>query len=286
MTSGTPFSDLLPPPEMAEKAVNIGVRKAGGNSTNLFLLGILAGAFIAFGAIFATIVTTGAKDMLSYGVTRLLAGLAFTLGLILVVISGAELFTGNNLMTMAWAKKQISTGSLLRNWGIVYLGNLAGSVAVAGIMFISGDYAYGSGAIGANILAIGESKTSLEFIQAIALGILCNMLVCLAVWMTYSGRSTTDKILAVIAPIACFVAAGFEHSVANMYFIPMALLVKNFANPAFFLSIQKVPMDYPHLTLQNFLVANLLPVTIGNIIGGGIFIGLAYWFIYLRNDRP
>jgi formate transporter len=286
MTSGTPSFDLLPPPEMAEKAVGIGIRKASGNATNMFLLGILAGAFIAFGAIFATIVTAGAKDMLSYGVTRMLAGLAFTLGLILVVISGAELFTGNNLMTMAWAKKQISTGSLLRNWGIVYLGNLVGSVAVAGIMFISGEYVYGSGAIGANILAIGEAKTSLGFIQAIALGILCNMLVCLAVWMTYSGRSVTDKILAVIAPIACFVAAGFEHSVANMYFIPMALLVKNYSSPAFFLSIQKVPADFSHLTLQNFLVANLLPVTIGNIIGGGIFIGLAYWFIYLRNVRP
>ncbi len=137
--------------------------------------------------------------------------------------------------------------------------------------------------LGANILAIGESKSSLGFLQAIMLGILCNMLVCLAVWLTYSGRTTTDKILAIIAPIACFVAAGFEHSVANMYFIPAALLVKNFGSPAFFLSIHKVPTDFPHLTVQNFLLGNLLPVTIGNIIGGGVFIGLSYWFLYLRN---
>ena len=134
------------------------------------------------------------------------------------------------------------------------------------------------------MLAIGESKTSLGFLQAVMLGILCNMLVCLAVWLTYSGRTTTDKILAIIAPIACFVAAGFEHSVANMYFIPAALLVKNFANPAFFLSIHKVPADFPHLTVQNFLMGNLLPVTIGNIIGGGVFIGLAYWYLYLRKE--
>jgi len=282
MTSETPSFELLSPPEMAEKAVNIGIRKASGNATNLFLLGVLAGAFIAFGAIFTTIVTAGAKDILSYGVTRLLAGLAFTVGLILVVVGGAELFTGNNLMLMAWAKKQISSLALLRNWSIVFFGNLVGSLAIAGIMVASLEYTFGGGAVGANMLTIGEAKTSLGFIQAILLGILCNMLVCLAVWLTYSGRSATDKILAIIAPIACFVAAGFEHSVANMYFIPAALMVKNFASPAFFLSIQKLPADFPHLTLQNFLLGNLLPVTIGNIIGGGVFIGLAYWAVYLR----
>jgi formate transporter len=268
---------------MAEKAVDIGIRKARGTALDLFILGMLAGAYIAFGAIFATVVTSGTKDVLAYGVIRLLAGLAFTLGLILVVVGGAELFTGNNLMLMAWAKRQISSLALLRNWGIVYLGNLVGSVAIAAIMFASSEYAYGGGAVGANMLAIGESKTSLGFVQALMLGILCNMLVCLAVWLTYSGRTTTDKILAIIAPIACFVAAGFEHSVANMYFIPAALFVKYFANPAFFLSIHKVPADFPHLTVQNFLMGNLLPVTIGNIIGGGVFIGVAYWFLYLRN---
>jgi formate transporter len=285
MTTESPSPELLPPPAMAEKAVQIGIRKAHGTTLDLFILGMLAGAYIAFGAIFATVVTAGTKDVLAYGVIRLLAGLAFTLGLILVVVGGAELFTGNNLMLMAWARRQISSLALLRNWGIVYLGNLVGSIAIATIMFLSSEYTYGGGAVGANMLAIGEAKTSLGFLQAVMLGILCNMLVCLAVWLTYSGRTTSDKILAIIAPIACFVAAGYEHSVANMYFIPAALLVKNFANPAFFLSIHKLPMDYPNLTVQNFLLGNLLPVTIGNIIGGGVFIGLAYWFIYLRNNR-
>lgn len=279
-----PHNDLLAPAAMAEKAVEIGIRKAHGKFSSLFLLGVLAGAFIAFGAIFATVVSAGAKDFLSYGETRLLAGLAFTLGLILVVVGGAELFTGNNLMLMAWAKRQISTGALLRNWGIVYLGNFIGSVAIAGLMFLGKEYMAGGGVLGANMLSIGETKTSLGFLQAIALGILCNMLVCLAVWLTYSGRSTADKILAIIAPIACFVAAGFEHSVANMFSIPMALLVKYFASPDFFLTIGKLPGDYPHLTPENFLLANLLPVTIGNIIGGGIFIGLVYTFIYLRRQ--
>jgi formate transporter len=275
-------NDLLPPQDMAEKAVGIGVRKAHGTWGNLFILGLLAGAYIAFGAVFATVVTTGAAGVIPYGVTRLLAGLAFTVGLILVVVGGAELFTGNNLMLMAWARREVSTGSLLRNWGIVYCGNFIGSLAIAGLMFLGKEYLASQGGAGANMLAIGEAKTSLGFLQAVALGVLCNMLVCLAVWLTYSGRSTADKILAIIAPIACFVAAGFEHSVANMYFIPMALLVKNFASPEFFQAIGKLPADYPHLTLQNFLIANLLPVTIGNIIGGGIFIGLAYWFVYLR----
>jgi formate transporter FocA len=285
MIPESPSPDLLPPQSMAEKAVEIGIRKANGNALDLFILGVLAGAYIAFGAIFATVVTAGAKDLLAYGVIRLLAGLAFTLGLILVVVGGAELFTGNNLMLMAWARRQISSLSLLRNWGIVFIGNFVGSLAIAAIMFATSEYTFGTGAVGANILAIGEAKTNLGFVQAIMLGILCNMLVCLAVWLTYSGRTTTDKILSIIAPIACFVAAGFEHSVANMYFIPMALLVKNFAPAEFFLSIGKLPADYPNLTLQNFLLSNLLPVTIGNIIGGGVFIGLTYWFIYLRKKE-
>jgi len=284
--------DPLMPPAMAAKAEDLGVKKANLKAFNMFLLAILAGAFIGIGAIFATTVSAGSmavKDVagaaafstgLPYGVTRLLAGLVFTVGLILVVVGGAELFTGNTLITMAFASKKVTFWQLMRNWGIVYVGNLVGSIATALIVFLGKQYTFGSGSIGTTALSIGEAKTSLGFIQAIALGIMCNCLVCMAVWMCYSARSTTDKILAIIPPIACFVAAGFEHSVANMYFIPLALFVKT--DSAFLTTISKTAADYPHLTWGNFFVANLLPVTIGNIIGGAIMVGLVYWFVYLR----
>ncbi|MCX6033905.1 MAG: formate/nitrite transporter family protein, partial [Chloroflexi bacterium] len=256
--------DALMPAAMAAKAEDLGVKKVALPALKMFTLAILAGAFIGIGAIFATTVSAGSmavKDAagaaafstgLPFGVTRLLAGLAFTVGLILVVVGGSELFTGNNLIMMAFASKKVSLGGLLRNWGIVYLGNFVGSIVTAYIVFLGKQYSFG------------------------------NALVCMAVWMCYSARSTTDKILAIIPPIATFVAAGFEHSVANMYFIPVSLFVKYFGNPKFFEAIGKTAADFPHLTWGNFFIGNLLPVTIGNIIGGGIMVGLVYWFVYLR----
>ncbi|MBI4730718.1 MAG: formate/nitrite transporter family protein [Chloroflexi bacterium] len=279
---------------MAAKAEDLGVKKANLKAFNMFMLAILAGAFIGIGAIFATTVAAGSisiKDPagaaafatgLPYGVVRLLTGLVFTTGLILVVVGGAELFTGNNLITMAYASKKVTLLQLLRNWTIVYVGNFVGSIVTALIVFLGKQYAFGNGAIGLTALNIGESKTALTFIQAVALGIMCNALVCMAVWMCYSARSTVDKIMAIIPPIACFVAAGFEHSVANMYFIPLSLFVKNWGDPAFFTAIGKTAADFPHLTWGNFFIANLIPVTIGNIIGGGIMVGLVYWFVYNR----
>ena len=293
MTDQISFDAILPP-SMAAKAEDLGVKKVALPALKMFALAILAGAFIGIGAIFATTVSAGSmavKDAagaaafstgLPFGVTRLLAGLAFTVGLILVVVGGSELFTGNNLIMMAFASKKVSLGGLLRNWGIVYLGNFVGSIATAYIVFLGKQYSFGSGAIGLTALGIGEAKTSFTFIQAVALGIMCNALVCMAVWMCYSARSTTDKILAIIPPIACFVAAGFEHSVANMYFIPVSLFIKNFGDAAFFEKIGKTAADFPHLTWGNFFIGNLLPVTIGNIIGGAFMVGLIYWFIYLR----
>jgi len=286
--------DALMPAAMAAKAEDLGVKKAALPALKMFALAILAGAFIGVGAIFATTVSAGSmavKDAagaaafstaLPYGVTRLLAGLAFTVGLILVVVGGSELFTGNNLIMMAFASKKVSLGGLLRNWGIVYLGNFVGSIVTAYIVFLGKQYSFGNGAIGLTALGIGEAKTSFTFIQAVALGIMCNVLVCMAVWMCYSARSTTDKILAIIPPIATFVAAGFEHSVANMYFIPVSLFIKNFGDASFFEKIGKTAADFPHLTWGNFFLGNLLPVTIGNIIGGAFMVGLIYWFIYLR----
>jgi formate transporter len=278
-----PSMDALLPPEIALKAEGIGVAKAHQPLGQTFLLSILAGAFIAMGAIFATTVTAGASGMLSFGVTKFLGGLVFSLGLILVVVGGAELFTGNNLIVMAWASHRISMFQVLRNWVYVYIGNFVGSIATAFLMFFTKQYTFGGGVIGLNVLGIANSKTGLDFIQAVALGILCNALVCMAVWMCYSARSTSDKVLAIIFPITAFVAAGFEHSVANMYFIPIGLFVKQWAPASFWEMIGKTGADYANLTWSNFLVVNLLPVTIGNIIGGAIIVGLLYWCIYVHD---
>jgi formate/nitrite transporter len=218
-------------------------------------------------------------------VIKLLGGLVFCLGLIAVVVAGAELFTGNNLIIMAWADGRISLGQLLRNWAIVYAGNFVGSVATVVVMFLSRQYTFAGGALGANALGTAAAKCNLDFLQAIALGIMCNALVCLAVWLTVSARTTTDKILAIVFPITAFVAAGFEHSVANMYFIPMGLVIKGFAPASFWTSIGQSPADYGSLTWVAFFLRNLLPVTIGNIIGGVGFVGLVYWFIYLRPQK-
>jgi formate transporter len=274
--------DALVPKEMAAKMEGVGVAKVGLGPLRMFALAVLAGAFIALGAIFATTVTTGAGGALPFGVAKLLGGLVFCLGLVLVIGAGAELFTGNNLIMMAWASGKVSTRALMRNWLIVYLGNFVGSVLTAIIMLLSAQYTFAGGAIGVNALNIASGKLTYGFTQALVLGILCNALVCLAVWLAAGARSATDKILAIIFPITAFVAAGFEHSVANMYFIPIGLFIKGFAPASFWQSIGMTAADYSGLTWGNFLLASLLPVTIGNIIGGGVMVGLVYWFIYLR----
>jgi len=277
--------DAFIPPEMAAKAEEVGLKKATMGLCNTFFLSVMAGQFIALGAIFATTVATGVAGQLPFGLTRLLTGLVFSLGLILVVVAGAELFTGNNLIVMARANRRISTSQVLRNWIIVYAGNFVGSVATAGLLFVSKQYTFAEGGIGLTALTIANSKSSLDFFQAVALGILCNSLVCLAVWLCFSARTTTDKILSIIFPITAFVAAGFEHSIANMYFIPIGLFIKLGAPASFWEAISKTAADYPNLTWSNFLLANLLPVTIGNIIGGSVMVGLVYWFIYIRQPK-
>ena len=279
-----PAFDALLPPAMAAKAEQAGVNKASLETTNTFMLAVLAGAFIALGAVFSTTVTAGAAGMLPFGVTKLLGGLVFCLGLILVVVAGAELFTGNNLIIMAWASGKVTAAQLLKNWFLVYFGNLVGSIGTALFMFLSRQYTFGGGAVGLNILTIADAKANLGFVQAIVLGILCNALVCLAVWLTYSARTTTDKILSILFPISAFVAAGFEHSVANMYFIPVGLFVKSGATAEFWGQIGKTATDYSGLTWQAFLVNNLLPVTLGNIIGGTVLVGVIYWWVYSRQN--
>ncbi len=276
--------DSFLPPEMALKAESVGKKKAKMGFKNTFALAVLAGAFIGMGAIFATTVTAGASGHLSFGVTKLLGGLVFSLGLILVIVAGAELFTGNNLIVMAWADRKISSMQMLRNWSIVYVGNFVGSVATAIIMLLTKQFTFGGGAVGLNMLNIANGKVNLGFIQAIALGILCNALVCLAVWLCFSARTVTDKIMAIIFPITAFVAAGFEHSVANMYFLTMGWLVKVSAPTVFWETIGKSPADYTNLNWGRILFSNLLPVTIGNVIGGALMVGLVYWFIYVRKE--
>lgn len=288
--------DALLPNEMAVRAEYLGVRKAEMPFLTTFALAILAGAFIALGAMFATTVSAGSMPLtgpdgavaltagLPYGITRLLTGLVFSLGLILVVVGGAELFTGNNLIVMAWASKKVTTYALLRNWVIVYAGNFAGALVTAILIFVSRQHIFGSNAVGIAALKIAAGKTSLEFWQALALGMMCNALVCMAIWLTYSARSTLDKIMSIIFPITAFVAAGFEHSIANMYFIPYALLIRGF-DPAFMAEVNgKVP-GLDSLTWEAFFIKNLIPVTIGNIIGGALMVAAMYWLVYLRDQR-
>lgn len=274
--------DALLPTEMALKAEDLGVQKVNLNWMSMFWLAILAGAFIALGSVFYTTVTAGLSGVWPYAMIKLIGGLVFCLGLILVIVAGAELFTGNSLIVMAWAGNKIGTKKLLKNWALVYFGNFIGAIGTVVLMFFTQQYLFNEGNIGANMLNIAHAKCQLGFVQAIALGIMCNALVCLAVWLCFSARTTTDKILAIIFPITAFVAAGFEHSIANMYFVPAGLMLKDYASPEFWELIGSNSSSYIHLSWSNFLFKNLIPVTIGNIIGGGFFVGLIYWFIYRR----
>lgn len=254
--------DAYTPAKMAELVECIGVKKAALPVVPTFMLGLLAGAFIAFGAMFFTLVIT--NQYMGLGSSRLLGGVAFSLGLILVVVGGAELFTGNNLIVMAWADKKVTTTMLLKNWGLVYFANLIGAVGAAVLVYWSGTLSFGEGAVSETALEIAVAKVNLEPSQAFIRGILCNVLVCLAVWLCFSARDVSGKILAIIFPISAFVALGFEHSVANMYFIPLGMLISGGE-----ISV----IDFIH---------NLIPVTLGNIVGGSLFVAIVYWSIYLR----
>ena len=277
--------DALLPREIALKAEAIGVQKTRLDFLSLVALAVLAGAFIGLGAMFATTVLAGVDGMLPFGVSRLLSGVVFCLDLILVVVGGAELFTGNNLMVMAWAAGKVSPREMLRAWAIVYVGNFIGAVGTAGIVFLSGQYLSGKGSVAGVALTIATNKVSLSFEHGLFLGILCNVLVCLAVWLAYSARTTADKIMAIVFPVSAFVVAGFEHSVANMYFIPLGLFIKAWAPAVMWTQIGATSANYAALTWAG-LVDNLIPVTLGNIIGGGGLVGLVYWFVYLRKRAP
>jgi len=269
--------DAFPPPEMAERMENVGVKKASLDVLSMFALALLAGAFIALGAELYTVVVTDSG--LGFGLVKLVGGLAFSLGLILVVVAGAELFTGNNLIVMAWVSGKLSLGQVMRNWVIVYLGNLVGSLGTAMLVYLTDQWTFAGCQVGVTALNIADAKVKLSFTQGVARGILCNLLVCLAVWLCMSARSVVDKIVAIIFPITAFVASGFEHSIANMYFIPMGMLLRG--EPQVLAAAGKTLGDLSHLNLLGFL-ANLVSVTTGNIFGGGFMVAATYWFIYLR----
>jgi formate transporter len=247
---------------------------------NLIVLAVLAGAFIALGAMFATTVMAGAAGVLPFGMTRLIGGLVFSLGLILVVVGGGELFTGNTLMVMALAAGKITVSEMLRAWTIVYLGNFVGAFGTAILVFLSGQHLSGDGAVSEVALSLASAKMALPFDRAFFLGILCNILVCLAVWLSIGARTTADKVLAVLFPVSAFVAAGFEHSVANMYLIPLGILIRDWA-PHALLPASVIASQAGGLTWPAF-AWSLVPVTLGNIVGGGVLVGGVYWFVYLR----
>jgi formate/nitrite transporter len=261
-------------------AQTLGVIKATSPWLTVFVLGILAGAYIAFGGLLSTTVTFDVAAKAGIGLTRFLAGSAFSLGLMLVVIAGAELFTGNNLMVSSVLTKDITLGTMTKRWALVYLANLVGSILLALIFYLSGLWKTGNGTLGAAAVGIAFKKTNLSFIEALVRGIGCNWLVCLAVWMALAARQTIGKIFAIYFPIMAFVAIGFEHCVANMYFIPTGIFLHQWAGVA-----SPSAFDPSSLSWISFLWKNLLPVTIGNIIGGGVFVGMSYWGAYLRPSQ-
>lgn len=258
--------DAYAPPQIAVRVRDVGVTKATAPKLTTLGLGVLAGAFIALGGLFYTVTTTsGTQAALPFGLARFVGGLAFSLGLILVVVGGAELFTGNNLIAMAWAAGKVQTGQVVRNWLLVYAGNLVGALGTVVLVLLAG--VNGDGAVADNAVRIARTKVSLDPVTAAASGVLCNALVCLAVWLCMGARGVADKILAILFPISAFVACGLEHSIANMYFLPMGMALTWEA---------PVPIGFGEM------LANLFMVTVGNIVGGSLLVALVYWFVYLR----
>jgi formate/nitrite transporter len=271
------FSDRLSK-EVEELSEEAGVKKANSPPLTTFVLGILAGAFIAFGAYFAIIVSAGAADVW-YGGVQLLKGIVFSMGLVLVIAGGAELFTGNILIVMACASRKVTLRRMLRNWGLVFAGNFVGAAGTAVLLILTGVYTSADGGLGIAALKIAASKAALAPSEAFFRGIMCNVLVCIAIWVALTARTIGGKIAALTLPIAMFVAAGFEHCVANMFFFPYALLL-SWWDPVFVAGVSSHVPHLESLTWGNFLFSNLPFVSLGNIVGGGGFVGMAYWVIY------
>ncbi len=272
-----PIEAILPK-DMAKRAERTGLEKAEKDALSLLALASMAGAFIAFGATFAAAVTAGASGV---GTVKLVGGLAFSMAYVLAIVGGAELFTTNVLMIMAWANGRLPTLDLLRAWGIVFVGNFAGAVATGGLLILAGQHTELSGGVGVRLLASAARIDGLATDEALLLGLLGNTLLCLGVWLTYSGRSTTDRILALLPPVAAFYVLGLEHAIAVMFYLPCAAFIGLIAEPVFWASTGAEPIGVTVLGTLRLLAA----VTAGNILGGGGLVALMYWFVYLRPER-
>jgi formate/nitrite transporter len=269
---------------MVKKPNEIAVmlREAGRKKTlltldRMFILAVLAGVYVGFGAQLATTVSMDLAPYVGIGLSNMISGAVFSVGLMLVVLGGAELFTGNNLIWLSYLGRRSKLSEVMRNWVTVYLGNFIGSVLLVFIIFVGGFYTLGGDLLGVRALAIANSKVNLGFVQLVARGIVCNWLVCMAVWLATSTEDATGKILACLFPIMAFVASGYEHSIANMYFIPMGILLKGVPSLAL-----RPGLELTNLTWGGLVFRNLIPVTLGNIIGGCFFVATLYWYIYLR----
>ncbi len=258
--------DAFSPAQIAERVNQLGVTKARLPLLSLVMLGVLAGVFIGLGSLFFVIVQS--DPSLGFAAKRVLGGIVFSLGLLLVVVAGAELFTGNNLLAMAWAEGKITSAEVLKNWVVICAANFAGATGLAAVVVLSGHTEMNGGAVREAYVQIGAHKAGLPPVKAFFSGVLCNVLVCMAVWMSLAGRSVVDKLAAIILPIAAFVAAGFEHSVANMYLISLAMMLE------------------PGAIVDWGLARNLVPVIAGNLVGGSVLVALVYRVIYLRPKRP
>ncbi|MGY0217819.1 formate transporter FocA [Endozoicomonadaceae bacterium StTr2] len=278
-----PHFGAVPPAEMARLAESAAVGKARKHPEITIVLAILAGIFIAIAGMFYAIAGAGSAE-LPYGVAKILGGIVFSTGLMMVILCGAELFTSNTLLLMGKATGRLKFGDIARNWTLVYFGNMAGSLIFAFLIIGSGAWESGHGLVGLSYMYIAKAKLSHTFMQSLILGVLCNLLVCLTYWMSLSARTAAGKMFACILPVAAFVAAGFEHSVANMYLLPMGYMVKDLATPEMWQAIGYTSADFSKINMYNIIVMNLIPVTIGNIIGGGVMVGLSNWFVHLRDS--
>ncbi|MDR1242270.1 MAG: formate/nitrite transporter family protein [Deltaproteobacteria bacterium] len=277
-------ADTLVPADIAARAGDAGVKKADLGVARMLVLGILAGAFIAFAAEGSTMAAFNwLSSPSTFGLGRFLAGLVFPTGLMLVVLAGGELFTGNALMCIALAQRRITFAALLKNWSVVYAGNFIGAIFLACLMSESELFNSGNGLLGGVTISIAAGKVAHSFKANFFLGLMCNWLVCLAVWLAYGCRSMPGKILGIFCPIWLFITSGFEHCVANMYYIPAGILAKSDPALAEASGLSRAVLE--NLNWHSFVTANLLPVTLGNLAGGVVFVAMAYWFVYLR-ARP
>ncbi len=267
MNTSAPSHDAYAPQQIAERVTAIGATKGKADALTIFVLAVLAGAFISLGSLFYIVVTTG-NPGLGFGINRLVGGVCFFLGLVLVVVGGAELFTGNNLLAMAWASGSISTRELLRHWGLAYLGNVVGCLLTVLLVAGAGLNQLHQHSVGQTAVQIAVAKVHLWPGEVFCRGVLCNALVCLAVWLAMGGRSVADKILAIILPISAFVTIGLEHSIANWFFLPLA---SHWANHG------QISMSA--------MAANLVMSTLGNLVGGSLLVASVYWLAYLRGGK-